>query len=153
MTTETSLLACSIYVNMNLIHAGMAEGLDDSDETSMHDRLEDRRSGDPKRPCSGSLAAVHTDGDGYVRAGRRASDKGYLNVTFDEYLELMDGVIRREQAERTGCVEPELPSVLERLGIELPAWESSLRLTSRRFRTELAISARLAADARKSRAS
>ena len=57
------------YVNMNLIHAGMAEGLDDSDETSMHDRLEDRRSGDPKRPCSGSLAAVHTDGDGYVGTG------------------------------------------------------------------------------------
>ena len=66
-------------------------------------------------------------------------------MTFDEYLELMDGVIRREQAERTGCVEPELPSVLERQGIELPAWESSLRLTSRRFRNELAISARRAA--------
>jgi len=150
LTTETSLLMCSIYVNMNLMRAGMAKGLEDSEETSVHDRLIDRRSGDPTRPRSGWLSAVHVDGDGFagMAAGRRASDMGYLGVTFDEYLELMDDVIRRE---RTGCAEPEMPSVLERLGIDSAAWESTLRLTSRQFGRELAISARMAAEARQGR--
>jgi len=152
LTTETSLLCCSLYVNLNLVHAGIAEGLEDSEETSVYDRILDRRNGDPKRPHSGWLAAVHVDGDGYDGQGRRASDLGYLGVTFDEYLGLLDGVIQRERAERTGVVEPTLPSVLERLGIDSAAWESSLRVTSRQFMAEHAISARLAAEARKSRA-
>jgi hypothetical protein len=148
---ETSLLACSVYVNMNQIRAGMAASVEGSVETSVHDRLQDRRSGDPLRPRSGWLSAVHVDGDGYsgVAAGRRASDKGYLEMTFDEYLELLERVIQRE---RTGRLEPVSSTAIERLGIDTAAWEQSLRLTSRKFGRELEISAQLAAEARKSRA-
>ena len=63
--------------------------METSEHTSVQARLMDRVSGDPERPESGWLAAVHEDGDGYAgaAAGRRASDKGYLRMTFDEYLE------------------------------------------------------------------
>lgn len=150
---ELAVLVCCLYVCMNLIRAGIARGIGDSEDTSVHNRLEDRRSGDAGRPESGWLAAVHVDGDGYagVAARRRASDKGYLELSFDEYLQVLDELIQRERAERTGWTEPQLPSVLERLGIDSAAWELAVQVTSRQFGRELEIAAKLAADAGKAR--
>jgi len=54
----------------------------------LHDRLAD----DAKRSRSGWLSPVHVDGDGYdgVVARRRASNKGFLEISFVEQLELLD---------------------------------------------------------------
>lgn len=150
LTTETSLLACSLYVAMNPVRAGMAKSVETSEYTSLHARLLDRQSGDPERPRSGFLAAVHVDGDGYAGAAvrRRPSDQGYLGLTFDEYVELVDSLIQRERAERAGQFEATFPPVLARLGITRPEWEATLRLTSRRFMRTIERSRKLRAEAR-----
>jgi hypothetical protein len=148
---DASLLVCSLYVNLNPARAGLAQSIETSEHTSVHARLVDRRSGDAGRPASGFFAAVHVDGDGYAGAadGRRPSDKGYLGVTFDEYLELLDEQLRRVLAERAGVVLNSAPPVLERLGISREAWEASIRLTSRRFARDLEVSAKMKAEARR----
>ena len=142
---ERSTLACCIYVNLNPIRAGIVENLEDAMFTSIYERIRDRLSGDPNRPNSGWLAPVHVDGDGYAGAAarRRASDLGYLDVTFEQYLELMDGIIRREAAERAGGVLQEYPPILERLGITPSDWETSVRRMSARFGRELEKSRKL----------
>ena len=149
LKNETSLLACSLYVAMNPVRAGIATSVETSRHTSVEARLVDRQSGDPARPKSGWLAAVHVDGDGFEGATdrRRPSDKGYLGLTFDEYLDLLDQMIQRERAEKRGKYDHAAPSILERLGISPAAWEATVRLTSRRFTRELDEMAKIRAAA------
>ena len=142
---ERSRLACSLYVNMNPIRAGIAKKPEDAKFTSVFERIRDRLSGDANLPCSGWLAPIQLEGDGYAGAAarRRPSDIGYLDLTFEQYLELLDGVIRREAAERAGGASEEYPPILERLGITPPDWETSLRRMNARFARELEKSRKL----------
>ena len=148
---QTSLLTCSLYAAMNQLRAGMAASVETSEYTSVHARLMDRMSNDPQRTISGYLAAVHVDGDGYDGAGqgRRASNKGYLELTFDEYVDLVDQLMQRERAERAGNFKHRVPPILERLGIDSESWESAVQLTSRRFTRELEWMATMRADAKR----
>lgn len=148
---EAALLVCSLYVNLNPIRAGLARSPEEAEYTSAYARIQDARSGDPARPQSGYLAAVHVDGDGYdgVRAGRRASNKGYLELRLAEYLELLDAIARRERAESSGGELLEYPPLLQRLGIGVADWEHAVRVTSRRFMRELATMAAMQEEARR----
>ena len=148
---ESELLVLSLYVNLNPLRAGLATGPENSAHTSTYARLQDRAAGDAEHTRSGWLAPAHVDGDGYdgVGARRRASNKGYLNVRFVEFLELLDAVARRERAEREGRpIDSYLP-VLERLGVSAAQWEETVQVTSRRFARELAIMEQMAEEARR----
>ena len=136
---------------MNPIRAGIADKPDNARYTSAYERMQDRMSSDPQHPNSGWLSAVHVDGDGYdgVAAKRRASNKGYMELAFVEYLELLDSLIRRERIEKAGGTLVDYPQMLERLGVSATDWEKSVRLTSRRFSRELEISAKMFAEARR----
>jgi REP element-mobilizing transposase RayT len=151
LNNDAALLVCSLYVNMNPIRAGLADKPENAEHTSMHARLQDRMAGDAELSRSGWLAAVHVDGDGYdgVADGRRASNKGYLEIVFREYLELLDALIRRERIEKAGGASSDYPSVLERLGVTAAMWESAVQVTSRRFARELDIMAMMFAEARR----
>jgi hypothetical protein len=148
---DAALLVCSLYVNMNPIRAGLALTPEEAKYTSTHARLHDRLANDAERTRSGWLAAVHVDGDGYdgVAAGRRASNKGALGISFLEYLELQDALVRRERIERAGGVSNDYPPVLERLGVSAAQWEKLVRMTSRRFTRELDLMAQMFAEARR----
>jgi REP element-mobilizing transposase RayT len=145
------LLVCSLYVNMNPIRAGLAQTPETAEHTSTYARMQDRRSGDPNLPSSGWLSPVHVDGDGYdgVGARRRASNKGFLDVSFVEFLQLLDALVRRERIERSGGTSQDLPPVLERLGVTASQWEHAVTATSRRFARELDIMAMMFAEARR----
>jgi len=145
------LLVCSLYVNMNPIRAGLADTPETAEHTSTYARLQDRQAGDPDLPSSGWLAPVHVDGDGYdgVGAKRRASNKGFLEISFVEQLELLDNLVRRERIEQSGGTSSDIPPVLERLGVTTSQWEHAVTVTSRRFARELDIMAMMFAEARR----
>ena len=160
LPNEAALQACSLYVVLNPVRAGKAAKIEDAEFTSLQARLQDQLSQDPARPLSGWLAPVHVDGDGYdgVAAGRRASNKGYLNVPYAQQLELADAVATHEQKQKEArrqlrpgemVVERplELPAVLERLGVNAEEWDFAMRVTSRRFNRELEIMAAMFAEA------
>jgi len=88
---------------MNPIRAGLAQTPEEAEHTSTYARLQDRQIGDPNLPSSGWLSPVHVDGDGYdgVAARRRASNKGFLEISFVEQLELLDDVSPRSQRPRS----------------------------------------------------
>ena len=99
LENEESLLVCSMYVNMNPIRAGKAQRLEDVEHSSLTARLKDRVEHDATRKQSGWLAAVHEDGDGFygMEQGLRASNRGYLRMTFDDQLQLLEELVKREK--------------------------------------------------------
>ena len=135
---DAALLVCSLYVNLNLVRAGLTERPEEGRYTSSAARCADRKGGDAGFTRSGWLAPLHVDGDGYdgVGAGRRPSNKGFLEVTLPEYLELLDEVWRAEAVAQGVVGALPHPPILQRLGIDLWVWETTVRWSSRRFRRE-----------------
>ncbi|MCA9259026.1 MAG: hypothetical protein KDA61_07495 [Planctomycetales bacterium] len=52
----------------------------------------------------------------------RISNKGFLPLTLDQYLQLLDAVGRRVRADKRGAIPEELPPILERIGIDARGW-------------------------------
>jgi REP element-mobilizing transposase RayT len=138
---ESALLACAAYVDLNPIRAGLAETIEASDYTSVQRRIE--AAGEPadcpaRRDAwlapfelherSADLSSI---GQG-SRSGLRTSDVGFLPMTFDDYLRLLDWT-RRQIRPANGSIASEQapieqPAILTRLGISMAAW---LRLATR----------------------
>lgn len=72
-----------------------------------------------KQPCETNaspkkhLASAHAN----TFPAARASNKGFLTTTLDEYLQLLDWVGRQLRRDKRGVIPADLPPILERLGI------------------------------------
>ncbi len=166
LKTEVDVLNCSLYVDLNWIHAGMADTPEESRFTSAFDRIQARWQNVEREMSDSSadtcpsladdwLAPIFLDerAEAYVRPeasssdtcgatkptfcnpvrSARISDKGFLPMTADQYLSLLDSVGRVIREGKRGCIAADLPPILERLGFQPQAWlESFLSL----FRNE-----------------
>ena len=56
-------------------------------------------------------------GDVPSEGGLRASDKGLLPISLDEYLRLLDWCSREVRGDKRGAIPADLPPILERLGV------------------------------------
>ena len=104
-----------------------------------------------KKPRSGWMSPVRVEGDGYegAAAGRRASDKGYLPMTLEKYLQLLDACGREQSAGKRGVIPAELPPLLERLGWDKATWSDEAAAAARRFARIGAQCARQTAERKK----
>ncbi|MCY2963427.1 MAG: hypothetical protein NT069_07200 [Planctomycetota bacterium] len=59
--------------------------------------------------------------------GARTSNKGYLEMSFAAYLELLEWSSRQWRADKRGAIPSNLPPVFERLGIPDSGWMELLR--------------------------
>ena len=98
---EAGIVTCGVYVDLNEIHAGAAQSVAGSTRTSAYRRLKAwkaRRMGNAKDADADSfLCPIHVKGDGQggdPPAGQigssRASDTGVLEMTVEQYLEVLD---------------------------------------------------------------
>lgn len=141
LENEASILVCGIYVDLNQIRAGEAETPEESRHTSAYDRIVARQArqqaGDdvPDHPladdwlCELTLAREATVDarDGACSSTpRRASDKGLLSVTLDEYLQLLDATGRIVKSGKSGAIPAELTPILERLRIKTSLWTDAV---------------------------
>jgi hypothetical protein len=90
------------------------------------------------------------DGDVPVDAlphcgSRRASPRGFLPMTLDEYLELLDWTGRQVRADKRGAIPPDLLPILERLHVNTDAWVETIEHFGRVFRHAVGSAASLAA--------
>ena len=144
-------MACSAYVDLNLIRAAMAETIEQSDFTSAQRRTEsiqvasknpsiesasvrdsflapltiDERN-DPIEPCASGPCAS--------RSGKRCSDKGFLSISTLDYLELLDETARITRADKAGATAMDLPPIFERISVA-PFGEATHQSTSGYFRS------------------
>ena len=157
LADETAILACSAYVDLNPVRAGVAEVPEESQYTSVYERVQAEKAGRKekarvkvrKRQASRSRSKVAAGGGqaSYVRGddwltpvtldersaayrgampsktGKRASDKGFLGMSFELYLKLLDWTgrqIRRDN--KKGRIPSDLAPILERVGLSGELW-------------------------------
>ncbi|WP_231612690.1 hypothetical protein, partial [Novipirellula galeiformis] len=142
LADEASLLACAAYVDLNPIRAAMAATLEGSDHTSLQRRIQAIPAGD-RCEVAGSanplaMAAVdsvdrflspltideRTDPIGPCpsESGCRCSDKGFLAMPLEDYLQLLDWTARQVAPGKRGKTPAGVPSVLKRLRLDASSW-------------------------------
>ncbi len=74
-------------------------------------------------------------------SGRRASNKGCLPMSLDQYLQLLDWTGRQIRQDKVGHIPAEFAPILERLNCSAETWVDLVRNFRKRFRTEAGLSA------------
>ena len=140
LADEASLLVCGVYVDLNQIRAGEAMTPETSTHTSAHDRIQarqqqrdqHRRASDvPSQPapdgwlCELTIderARPDSESTRRSKSTRRASDKGLLPITIDDYLAVLDASGRLLRPGKRGAIPAHVIPILERLGIQTKLW-------------------------------
>jgi hypothetical protein len=71
-----------------------------------------------------------------TQGARRASNKGCLSMSLDQYLQLLDWTGRQLRRDKPGVISSDLKPILERLDCTVESWMDLVRNFRRRFRTE-----------------
>src|SRR5437870_4568967 len=77
----------------------------------------------------------------------RASDKGILSISMDEYLKLLDWTGRKIASGKRGAIPADLAPILERLQINGSAWLDAVEHFDKKFGRIVASAARMAEKA------
>lgn len=162
---EAAIAACLAYVDLNPIRAGQANTPEESRFTSAHERIRDLKAAraeekrDARRggAADKSNRAVSTEeriengrNAGWLapvelepgrrphrraKNARRASNKGCLFMTLEDYLQLLDWTGRQVHPEKTGSIPKDTPAILERLELSRETWLQTVAGFARRTTT------------------
>lgn len=143
---ESAILACSIYVDLNPIRAKLAETPETSKHTGAFERILARQAAaapDAEQTPDGAatrdawLSPVpDADVGEKVDAATplaRASNRGFLPLSLDDYLALLDWTGRQLRADKRGAIPAELLPILQRLAINAETWLDTVSQFGRWF--------------------
>ena len=149
---ETAIAACMAYVDLNPIRAGIAATPETSDFTSVKERIEDRATAAEVSTADAQDVRVeHGEKAGWLApmaldpprkkvrekiTTRRASNKGCLSMTLNQYLQLLDWTGRQIRKDKVGVIPKECAPILERLECSAETWVDFVRNFRKRFRNE-----------------
>ncbi|WP_169046544.1 transposase [Aeromonas salmonicida] len=117
LLTESALLACMAYVDLNPIRAGLADRSEQSDYTSIKQRLENAPGTDVLPPLLLPFASKF-EPDG-------------LPYAFSDYLMLVDWTGRAIRTDKRGYIPAHLAPILVRLGLDGSRWLKQVTLFRR----------------------
>lgn len=163
-----AVLACMVYIDLNLVRAGLASTPEGSDHTSVRDRVIVRRlfrRGSGRRAAGAQLAELLPDrppGQGLRHAedgiwlvpiesrGARRRDgtgrRGLFGFSLEKYLELVDATGRLIRQGR-GAIPSHMKPILERLDIDTQKWAEAMKITGRFFGSAIGSSRSLVREA------
>jgi hypothetical protein len=138
---DEAVLACSAYVDLNPIRAGMATSIETSHFTSAQLRFQSSKSSGPSDSSSPGafLSPIKLDdskhgvGPKPSKSKRRCSDKGVLPLSSMDYLQLLDLTARMHRSDKVGYTPKGLPPLLERVGIAVAEWQKLTKDFGRMF--------------------
>ncbi|MCE9686170.1 transposase [Shewanella sp. AS16] len=136
---EQALLACMMYVDLNPIRAGIADSLQDSDFTSIQERLIELSEASPTETPPQAVSRREAEAafplnpllafDGAVHFAEQSG----IPFHFADYLELIDWTGRAVREDKRGFIDSTRPKLLNELGIELDAWITSAKEFRRQY--------------------
>jgi REP element-mobilizing transposase RayT len=154
---ETAIAACMAYVDLNPIRAKIASTLEASDFTSVQARIADRQAaGEATTVPAKDIGIEHGQQAGWLApialdpprqrvreksTDRRASNKGCLPMTLDQYLSLLDWTGRQIRKDKPGSMPAECAPILERLQCSAETWLDFVNNFLQRFRNEAGLAA------------
>ena len=158
-----ALLACSIYVDLNPIRAGIAKTPETSRYTSAYDRI--RRFKAPRGQKKKTRNRQSADADAWLSPiqlveeslepkrspQKRASNRGFLPLSLTDYLRLLDWSGRQVRRDKQGSIPQNLAPILERLKIVPQHWSELISQFGRWFGTAAGNSESLAQEATRRR--
>ena len=118
LLTESALLACMTYVDLNPIRAGLADRPEQSDYTSLKQRLDGEQPAAPLPPLLLPFANQRTSNG--------------LPYAFTDYLMLVDWTGRAIRVDKRGHIPSHLAPILARLGLDEIRWLKQVTLFRRR---------------------
>jgi len=135
---ESAIAACMVYVDLNPVRAGIAATPEESDLTSVQERVADLKSADEvSTPDAKDARIEHGKNAGWLApvelepkrkkarergSSRRASNKGCVFMSLAEYLELLDWTGRQVHPGKRGSVARKTPPILDRLNLSPEFW-------------------------------
>jgi hypothetical protein len=141
-----ALITCCMYIDLNLIRAGLAKTPETSRYTSAYDRIlglkQRTKTRGGRRDKSALpdrwLCPLKIDGDvprdNAVDLGLRCSNKGLFEMSLPKYLSMLDWTGRALRHGKQGVIPAELAPILERLGLESSQWLDCVNEFGRWFR-------------------
>ncbi|HEX7377547.1 MAG TPA: hypothetical protein VF278_10570 [Pirellulales bacterium] len=162
---EAAMLACSIYVDLNPIRARLAETPETSAFTAAFERIAARQATAANTAsaaelvggaaCDAWLSPVPDADAGGARRelplpSARASNRGFLPLSLDDYLLLLDWTGRQVCSDKPGAIPADLLPILQRLAINAETWLDTINSFGRRFHRAVGRAANMAARAGRS---
>ncbi len=114
-----AILACSAYIDLNPIRAGISKTLESSDYTSIQERILMLKKGKIGKGIGKALTSIE-----------EISEK---TLTTQEYLELVDGT-GRQMRDGKASISKDLEPILKRLKLEPKEWLSTTQKLRIKFR-------------------
>lgn len=131
---ESAVLACMAYVDLNPIRAGVVELPENSDHTSIQQRLQELTKRGVDRPktkqSNRELKPTRFDSVGRRKPILMPFNKGIelkdnekaIAFSLKDYSELLDWTGRALRDDKKGAIPEKAPPILERLGLTSQQW-------------------------------
>lgn len=125
LESEPAVVACIMYVELNAIRAQLADRPEESQFTSLYDRilgLTARRNNESGAEYDGFLAPINVYGDyeneDLAVLGLRASNDGCLELPLEKFIDMVDRIGRLYVEGKRGAIPDDLKPIFERIGIQ-----------------------------------
>jgi len=124
---QAAVLACSAYVDLNPIRAGIAEKPETSDYTSAHDRIvarqaKKRQADQVSQTNPPELEEQMERAQWLCPLKNQPNRRGFLDMDLDDYLELLDWTGRQIVEGKKGAIPAHLEPILTRLEVDHDHW-------------------------------
>jgi REP element-mobilizing transposase RayT len=141
---EAAIATCMVYVDLNPIRAGLAATPEESDFTSIQERIRSWQNEtmsrvsvateDTKNVSPGSLPGDAPSPTSWLcPISSDAQRRGILRMTAVEYFDLVDRSGRIFRSDKRGAIDADLAPILLRLGANPEAWLETISRFESRF--------------------
>lgn len=113
---DHALLSCMMYVDLNPVRAGIAEDLENSDFTSIQDRI---------RACKNSKSSIKQQPpklSNFITHKVLNESSGGIPFSLEDYIALANWTGQCERADKKGYIKPKAPPALAKLGLDEAYW-------------------------------
>ena len=132
-------ITCMTYVDLNPIRAGLAAMPEDSDFTSIQQRIRawqrENMPSVPSQPLQSSQSVSNPNFDSWLcPITSNAQRRGILSISEEQYFDLVDRSERELRSGKRGSINPDLAPILLRIGAKPEAWMDTITRFEEKFR-------------------
>ncbi|MET0052025.1 MAG: hypothetical protein ABW095_13225 [Candidatus Thiodiazotropha sp.] len=126
---DAALLTCMSYVDLNPVRAGMSETPEDSDFTSIQERILTWKTG--SETSKTNLRVFVGSNDAKATSG--------IPFSLEDYLELVDWTGRSIRDDKKGAIPQSLMPIMQRLGVDPQSWLVSINQYNQHYFSVLGV--------------